>query len=66
MKKIRSSRRDIVKAGKKCKKPVTVKKIRRGFNEDNINAVEIAKDSGRWSVSAVATYTENQRRYYSE
>lgn len=51
----------IVKA---IKKPVTVK-IRKGFDDDHINAVEIAKiieDSG---ASAVAVHGRTRQQYYS-
>ena len=49
---------------KSVKKPVTLK-IRRGFNEDNINAVEIAKIAESAGVSAVAVHGRTREQYYS-
>ena len=49
---------------KSVKKPVTLK-IRRGFNEDNINAVEIAKIAEGAGVSAVAVHGRTREQYYS-
>lgn len=46
------------------KKPVTLK-IRRGFNEDNINAVEIAKIAESAGVSAVAVHGRTREQYYA-
>ena len=57
--------REIVTAVVKAiEKPVTVK-IRRGFDEDHLNAVEIAKiieDSG---AKAVAVHGRTREQYYS-
>lgn len=57
--------REIVTAvSKAIKKPLTVK-IRKGFDENNINAVEIAKiieDSG---AAAVAVHGRTRQQYYS-
>ena len=39
----------------RLKKPLTVK-IRKGFNEDNINAVEIAKIAQDAGVAAIAVH----------
>lgn len=46
------------------KKPVTLK-IRKGFNEDNINAVEIAKIAEASGVSAIAVHARTREQYYS-
>ena len=57
--------REIVTAvSKAIKKPVTVK-IRKGFTEDSVNAVEIAKiieDSG---AAAIAVHGRTREQYYS-
>lgn len=52
---------EIVKA---VKKPVTVK-IRKGFDENTINAVEIAKISENAGVSAIAVHGRTREEYYS-
>ena len=49
---------------KSVKKPVTLK-IRRGFNEENINAVEIAKIAEAAGVSAIAIHARTREQYYS-
>lgn len=49
---------------KKCKKPVTVK-IRKGFDEDNINAVEFAKVLEANGASAIAVHGRTREQYYS-
>ena len=49
---------------KSVKKPVTLK-IRKGFSEDNINAVEIAKIAEASGVSAIAVHARTRERYYS-
>lgn len=54
----------VTKVSKAVKKPVTVK-IRKGFDDDSINAVEIAKiieDSG---AAAVAVHGRTRAQYYS-
>lgn len=54
----------VTSVSKAIKKPLTVK-IRKGFDEDNINAVEIAKiieDSG---AAAVAVHGRTRQQYYS-
>lgn len=54
----------VTSVAKAIKKPLTVK-IRKGFDEDNINAVEIAKiieDSG---AAAVAVHGRTRQQYYS-
>ena len=45
-------------------KPVTVK-IRKGFNDLNVNAVEIAKIAEGCGVSAVAVHGRTREQYYS-
>jgi putative TIM-barrel protein, nifR3 family len=49
---------------KSVKKPVTLK-IRRGFNEENINAVEIAKIAEASGISAIAIHARTREQYYS-
>lgn len=49
---------------RKIKKPVTIK-IRKGFNEENVNAVEIAKIAEQCGVSAVAIHGRTREQYYS-
>lgn len=49
---------------KKIKKPVTIK-IRKGFNEENVNAVEIAKIAEACGVLAVAVHGRTREQYYS-
>lgn len=46
------------------KKPVTVK-IRKGFNEESVNAVEIAKIIEAAGASAVAVHGRTREQYYS-
>ena len=45
-------------------KPVTIK-IRKGFNDDNVNAVEIAKIAEACGVRAVAVHGRTREQYYS-
>lgn len=45
-------------------KPVTVK-IRKGFTEENINAVEIARIAEASGVSAIAVHGRTRMQYYS-
>lgn len=45
-------------------KPVTVK-IRKGFNEENVNAVEIARIAEGCGVAAVAVHGRTREQYYS-
>lgn len=45
-------------------KPVTVK-IRKGFDEDHVNAVEIAKIAEGCGVAAVAVHGRTREQYYS-
>lgn len=49
---------------KKVKKPVTVK-FRKGFNDDSINAVEIAKIAESCGVAAVAVHGRTREQFYS-
>ena len=49
---------------KAVKKPVTVK-IRKGFDEDHCNAVEIAKIAENCGVAAVAVHGRTRVQYYS-
>ncbi|MFI3200791.1 MAG: tRNA dihydrouridine synthase DusB [Eubacteriales bacterium] len=51
-------------AVKATKKPVTVK-IRKGFYEEQINAVEIAKIAESCGVAAVAVHGRTREQYYS-
>ena len=55
---------DIINAmAKKCKKPITVK-IRKGFNDDCINAVEIAKIAEANGAKLVAVHGRTREQYY--
>lgn len=49
---------------KAVKKPVTVK-IRKGFDEGHINAVEIAKIAESCGVAAIAVHGRTREQYYS-
>lgn len=49
---------------KSVSKPVTVK-IRKGFNDDCVNAVEIAQIAESCGVSAVAVHGRTREQYYS-
>ncbi len=49
---------------KRCKKPVTVK-FRKGFNEDNVNAVEFAKRMEASGAALVAVHGRTREQYYS-
>lgn len=49
---------------KAVKKPVTVK-IRKGFDDTSVNAVEIAKIAESCGVSAVAVHGRTREQYYS-
>lgn len=49
---------------KAINKPVTVK-IRKGFDEDHVNAVEIAKIAEQCGVAAVAVHGRTREQYYS-
>ena len=49
---------------KKCKKPVTLK-IRKGFSEDTVKAVEIAKSAEANGAAAIAVHGRTREQYYS-
>lgn len=49
---------------KAVKKPVTVK-IRKGFNDETVNAVEMAKIAEACGVAAVAVHGRTREQYYS-
>lgn len=49
---------------KKCKKPVTVK-IRKGFDDNNINAVEFAKRLEANGAALIAVHGRTREQYYS-
>lgn len=49
---------------KKLKKPVTVK-FRKGFDDNHVNAVQIAKIAENCGVSAVAVHGRTREQYYS-
>ncbi|SDB01825.1 putative TIM-barrel protein, nifR3 family [Eubacterium oxidoreducens] len=54
----------LTKMVKASKRPVTVK-IRKGFNDEQVNAVEIAKIAQSCGVSAVAVHGRTREQYYS-
>lgn len=54
----------LAKLVKAISKPVTVK-IRKGFNDENVNAVEIAKIAESCGVAAVAVHGRTREQYYS-
>lgn len=54
----------LTKLVKATKKPVTVK-IRKGFDEEHVNAVEIAKIAESCGVAAVAVHGRTREQYYS-
>ena len=54
----------LTKLVKATYKPVTVK-IRKGFNDDNVNAVEIAHIAESCGVAAVAVHGRTREQYYS-
>ncbi len=54
----------LTKTVKAIKKPVTVK-IRKGFDENSVNAVEIAKIAEGCGVAAVAVHGRTREQYYS-
>lgn len=49
---------------KKCRKPITVK-FRKGFNDENVNAVEFAKIMEANGASLVAVHGRTREQYYS-
>lgn len=54
----------VSKIAKAVQKPVTVK-IRKGFDEEHINAVEIAKIAEEAGAAAVAVHGRTREQYYS-
>lgn len=54
----------LTKLVKAIKKPVTVK-IRKGFNDQTVNAVEIARIAESCGVAAVAVHGRTREQYYS-
>lgn len=54
----------VSKTVKAIQKPVTVK-IRKGFDDDHVNAVEIAKIAEEAGASAVAVHGRTREQYYS-
>lgn len=54
----------LTKLVKAVKKPVTVK-IRKGFDEDSVNAVEIARIAESCGVAAIAVHGRTRAQYYS-
>ncbi len=54
----------VSKVSRAIKKPVTVK-IRKGFDEDNVNAVEIAKIAESAGAAAIAVHGRTRQQYYS-
>lgn len=54
----------ISKISKSTKKPITIK-IRKGFDNDNINAVEIAKIAEQNGACAIAIHGRTRQQYYS-
>lgn len=54
----------LTKLVRAVKKPVTVK-IRKGFDEEHVNAVEIAKIAEGCGVAAVAVHGRTRQQYYS-
>ena len=56
---------EIIKAmADKCKKPVTVK-IRKGFDDNNVNAVEMAKILEANGAAMIAVHGRTREQYYS-
>ena len=54
----------LTKLVRAVQKPVTVK-IRKGFDEEHVNAVEIAKIAESCGVAAVAVHGRTRQQYYS-
>ena len=54
----------VTKVSRAIKKPVTIK-IRRGFDENHLNAVEIAKIAEASGAAAVAVHGRTREQYYS-
>lgn len=58
------AREILTKLVKAVEKPVTVK-IRKGFDDDHINAVEMAKIAEDCGVAAIAVHGRTREQYYS-
>lgn len=54
----------VSKVSRAIEKPVTVK-IRKGFDEDHVNAVEIAQIAEQCGAAAVAVHGRTREQYYS-
>jgi len=54
----------ITKTARAIKKPVTVK-IRKGFDDEHVNAVEIAKIAEASGAAAIAVHGRTREQYYS-
>ena len=54
----------IYKVSRAIKKPLTVK-IRKGFTEDTVNAVEIARIAQDAGAAAIAVHGRTREQYYS-
>lgn len=54
----------LTKLVRAVRKPVTVK-IRKGFDEDHVNAVEIAKIAEACGVAAIAVHGRTRQQYYA-
>jgi len=54
----------VTKTVKAIKKPVTIK-IRKGFDDDHVNAVEIAKIAEGCGAAAIAVHGRTRAQYYS-
>lgn len=54
----------VYETAKAIKKPVTAK-IRKGFNDENVNAVEIAKALEEAGAAAVAVHGRTREQYYA-
>lgn len=54
----------VEKTAKAVKKPVTVK-IRKGFQDDQVNAVELAKRLEQAGAAAIAVHGRTREQYYS-
>lgn len=64
MKNLKLTEKILTELVQNVKKPVTLK-IRRGFDEEHINAVEIAKIAEAAGVSAIAVHARTREQYYS-
>ncbi|MCR4787326.1 MAG: tRNA dihydrouridine synthase DusB [Lachnospiraceae bacterium] len=56
-------RKIVTKTAKAIKKPVTVK-IRKGFDDEHVNAVEIAKIAEDSGVAAITVHGRTRQQYY--